>query len=121
LIFPKIIIKNFIDFNQDYVIEGLYLLPSLINQFKKEKKYWSKIKPIYIIKKDVEKIAEGLSKDKEGDNWLLSKIGNDKERLRSAAKMVQTKALYFEKEGKKYNFKVVNTEDDFNKIIIVLN
>ena len=52
---------------------------------------------MYLIKKDLRKIVKGLPKNKSEDDWLLSGLGNDKERFQMAAKMIQAKALYSKK------------------------
>jgi 2-phosphoglycerate kinase len=112
----KALIKQFINCHQDYVIEGVHLLPQLVNQFKNTK-YWKHIKPVYLIKTDLEKIKQGIPKNKKEFDWILAGGIDVPGRLDKAAQMIQSESIYFAKEAKKYKFKVVNTDTDFNKKI----
>lgn len=103
-------------FKQDFVIEGIHLLPKLVNQLK-ETNYWPKIKIVYLIKTDLEKIKEGIPKSKEEFDWLLSGGIDKPGRLDGAAKMIRYESQYFEQEAKKYKFKVINTDRDFHKTL----
>lgn len=100
---------------QNYVIEGVHLLPKLIQQLKKEK-YWKNIKVFYLIKRDINKIVSDFPKNKDKFDWIRA-CWNDKNKLRHIAEMVQMKSQYIEKQAKKYNFKVINTDTNFNKVI----
>jgi predicted nucleotidyltransferase len=46
---------------------------------------------------------------------MLPATKNDSRRLTKVAEMVRVKSIYIEKEAKKHNFKVYNTENDFKK------
>lgn len=110
----KALIKQFIDCQQDYVIEGVHLLPKLVNQFKGTK-YWKHIKLVYLIKKDLKKIKKGIPKNKKEFDWILAGGINVPGRLDKAALMIQYESLYFETQAKKYNFNVINTDTEFNQ------
>lgn len=112
----KALISSLIYRDQDCVIEGVHLFPSLVKQLKGTKD-WKHIKVVYLIKTDLEKIQIGFSKNKEEFDWMYPFIKNDADRLRKAAKMVSVKGAYIEKEAGKYNLKVYNTENNFNKVL----
>ncbi|MCX6743887.1 MAG: hypothetical protein NT116_06700, partial [Candidatus Parcubacteria bacterium] len=99
-IWPGVIafIRSTNNFKQDFVIEGIHLLPSLVNQLK-ETKYWPKIKIIYLIKTDLEKIKEGIPKNKEEFDWLLAGGIDNPSRLDGAAKMIRYESQYFKQEA----------------------
>jgi len=113
----KELIKQFINSNQDYVIEGVNLLPRLVNQFKNTK-FWPNIKVVYLIKTDLKKIKEGIPKNKKEFDWILAGGINVPGRLGKAAQMIRYESKYFVTQAKKYKFKLVNTDSNFNKKII---
>lgn len=92
----------------DYIIEGVHLLPNLIKDFKDD----PNVKIIFLTKTDEEKIYSGLFKNKSERDWILEKV-KDKDILKLVAKSLSFQGSYFEKETKKYNFKLINTEDNF--------
>lgn len=92
----------------DYIIEGVHLLPNLIKDFKDD----PNVKIIFLTKADEEKIYSGLFKNKSERDWILEKV-KDKDILKLVAKSLSFQGSYFEKETKKYNFKLINTEDNF--------
>jgi len=96
--------------NRDIVIEGVQLLPELVNELRKEK-YFRNIKVVYLIKEGENDILAGFAKNIQND-WLMSDTVDEKT-LHCAIKMVQVYSLYFKKEAKKYGFSVFNTEGDF--------
>lgn len=100
---------------QNYVIEGVHLLPELVWQLKKEK-YWKNIKIVFLIKNDLDKIVAGLTKNKDEFDWLQSCL-SDKNKLCHIAEMVKLKSSYIEKQTKKYRFTVVNTDTAFKEVI----
>lgn len=92
----------------DYIIEGVHLLPNLIKDFKDD----PNVKIIFLTKTDEEKIYSGLFKNKSERDWILEKV-KDKDILKLVAKSLSFQGSYFEKETKKYNLKLINTEDNF--------
>ncbi|MCX6743823.1 MAG: hypothetical protein NT116_06365 [Candidatus Parcubacteria bacterium] len=111
----KALIEHLINCRHDYVIEGVNLLPRLVNQLKNTR-YWKNIRVVYLVKTDLNQIKEGIPKNKEHD-WILEGGIDVAGRLDKAAAMIQFESRYMEKEAKKYHFKVVNTGSDFNKKI----
>ena len=110
----KALIAHLIEREQDYVIEGVHLFPGLVKTLKKTN-LWKDIKIVFIIKKDIKKLKDGFLKNKDEYDWMLPATKNDPRRLTKVAEMVQVKSIYIEKEAKKHNFKVYNTENDFKK------
>jgi len=112
----KAFITSLIFRDRDYVIEGLHLLPGLVNQLKRTK-YWKDIKVVYLIKTDLIKIQSGFSKNIREFDWMYPLIKNDKDRLLKASEMVSSKGQYIAKEAIKFDLKLYNTEDSFNKTL----
>lgn len=110
----KEFIKQKAMLDRDIVIEGVQLLPELVDELKKEK-YFKNIKIIYLIKEKEKLILDGFTKNTQND-WLITDINGEKT-LPYAARMVCAYGEYFKREAEKYGFEILNTEDDFeNKI-----
>lgn len=109
-------VKNLIEYllkcKMDYIIEGVDLLPSMVNQFKSE----NNIKAVYLIKLDSNKIYQGILDNKNSNDWITGNTQN-KESILKAADSLIPYGNYFLREAKKYNFKYFNTEDDFHSQI----
>jgi 2-phosphoglycerate kinase len=112
----KAFIRSLIYREQDFVIEGVHLFPSLVNELKKTA-HWKHIRVVYLIKTDIEKIIAGFSRNKDSFDWMYPSIKDNGDRLTKAAEMVREKSLYIEKGCKKHRFKAFNTEAGFNKKI----
>lgn len=113
----RALIEKLIEREEDYVIEGANLMPKYVNQLKGTK-YWKDIRVVYIVKTDLDKIKSGFAKTTAGVyDWMYPHIKGDDERITMAAKYVQGYGKYFEKEAKKYGFKVFNTQDKFTKML----
>lgn len=108
----KNLIKHLLKCKMDYIIEGVGILPSLANQFKKEKN----IKIAYLIKLDKDKIYQGILDNKNSHDWLTDNIKNKEIILKAAGSLIPY-GNYFLKEVKKYGFKYFNTENDFRNQI----
>ena len=104
----KQLITHLLDCKTDYIVEGVYLLPSLIKDFKSNRN----VKILFLAKLDEEKIYDGFYKSKNNDNWI--KNIKDEKTIRLAAKSMSAYGVYFERETKKHNFKFINTEDNFS-------
>lgn len=111
----KSFVIHSIQCHQDVVIEGVHLLPQLVNQFRGTE-YWKHLKIIYLVKKDETLIADGLVKNTEKHDWLRPSLGKPKV-VAHIAKMIALKSEYISKMATRYGFKVVNTEKDFKKTI----
>jgi len=110
----KAFIEPTIRHKQDFIIEGIHLLPKLVKQFKGNK-IWKNFRVVYLVKEDLDLIVNGFSKNPNKYDWMYPSIKNDKDRLLSAAKMVRIKGDYLNKEAIKYKFKIINTEVNFDK------
>ncbi|MEI7741468.1 MAG: hypothetical protein WCJ29_03095 [bacterium] len=106
------LIKQFIDCNEDYIVEGVHLMPRLVSKLKSTK-YWKQIKIIYLVKDDLEKIQTGFALNTSAHDWL-SGVVKDSDIAKRAARMVQIKSRYIAREARKCRFKVIVTDDDFN-------
>jgi 2-phosphoglycerate kinase len=103
----------------DAVIEGVHLFPDFIHELEtmKEWEFIRKdIRSVFLIKKDEQKIIEGFKKSDKSSDWLLQCIKTEAD-MHNAAKMVQIKSIYLEKQANKYGYRVVNTENDFQKTL----
>lgn len=111
------LINSLAHYKQDFVIEGVHLLPKLVSQLKKTDT-WRNIKIVYLVKTDLGKIKDGIPKNKRDEmDWLLAGGIDVPGRLDSAAKMISHESKYIQAEAKKYKFNVVNTGDDFRQKI----
>jgi 2-phosphoglycerate kinase len=115
----KAFIKKLIDSREDCVIEGVHLMPALVNGLKRTK-YWNNIKILYLVKEDPRKIKSGFSRNAAAHDWLSPLLKNPQIR-EAAAEMVREKSRYISAEARKYGFKVVVMDDDFEKKIVALS
>lgn len=104
----KNLIEHFLLCRMDYIIEGVHLSPNLVKKFKDNRN----VKIIYLAKMDKEKIYEGMLRNKGEKDWIMENT-QDKKIIRLAAKSFSVYGDYFKKESKKYNLKLINTEDNF--------
>lgn len=105
-------IKQLIDMRQEYIIEGVHLLPQYIAPLLK-KSYGKQIRVVYLIKKDITQIIHGFHKNTNPFDWMAGCL-DDSALLQHMAQMVALKGAYIEKQAKKYHFPVYNTEQHFN-------
>ncbi|EKE24968.1 MAG: hypothetical protein ACD_5C00342G0006 [uncultured bacterium] len=111
-------IKEFIKqkavLGRDVIVEGVQLLPELVDEIKKEK-YVKDLKAVYLIKENEQKILEGFKKNTQND-WLIQD-SNSEETLLLAARMVCNDSEYFKKEAAKYGFEVFNSDEEFENVL----
>lgn len=98
--------------DQDFILESVPLMPALINELKSHK-MWDKVRVVYVVKTDVEKIREGFEKNDSKSDWLL-KNTTKSETLDRAALMVSEYGKYFVSEAEKNGFRLFDTSDNFN-------
>jgi len=103
--------KHNLNNNNDYIIEGVHLLPRYI---KKIQLSISECRIIYLGKIDEHKILNGLKLNKDKKDWIIGHIKKSVSLVR-ASRMVSVYGKFFLKEAKKYGFKFLNTEEDFFK------
>lgn len=114
-IWPSVrsMIEKLIESQEDFVIEGVHLLPALVAQLKTTP-YWKQLRPVYLVKCDLAEIEEGFSRNASRHDWLASALTNESLRNK-AARYVQTESLFLSKEAKKYGFLCVDTGKEFQK------
>ena len=110
----KAFIEQSIMHKQDFIIEGMHLLPKLVKRLRGAE-IWKDVRIVYLVKENLDLIVDGFSQNPNKHDWMYPSIKNDRARLLSAAKMVQAKGEYLSKEAKKHTFKVINTEVNFEK------
>ena len=106
----KNLIQHYLDRKIDYIYEGVHLLPSLVKEFRGN----NDVKTVFLTKQDEEKIYQGMFKNKGNRDWIMDNTKN-KDTIRLAAKSLSIYGNYFLREARKYNFKCINTEDNFSK------
>ena len=84
-------IKYAVHDKQDFIVEGYQITPELISQLDEETK--KSITPVFIYKKDVADIEEGIKKNVDPGDWLI-KNTQDSEIFGKVAAMI---SLYGEK------------------------
>jgi 2-phosphoglycerate kinase len=108
-------IKQLVDMRQDYIIEGVHLLPQYVVALFKTP-YGQQIRVAYLIKKDIERITDGFRKNTNPFDWMAGCL-DDAKLLQHMAGMVALKGTYVQKQAKKYHLPVYNTEQHFNKTL----
>lgn len=92
----------------DVVIEGVQLLPDLLENYNQN----PFIKIFIFYKKDKEAILEGFHKNDNKDDWLLHGT-HDKKTFEKAAEAFSYYGEFFEREAEKRGFVAINTEKNF--------
>lgn len=98
----------------DFIIEGYHIEPELVNELNS--KYPNKIKSIFLIKSDKEKFISNIKKTTTPNDWIIARTNNE-ETYQKIAEMICEYGNIFEKEAKKYGFKVLDMDMDFNNKI----
>jgi 2-phosphoglycerate kinase len=112
-------IEHLIDCQQDYIIDGVHLMPVLVNQLKGTR-YWKQIRSVYLVKTDLDEIKDGFSRNGSRHDWLSSAL-KDKDLVDKTARMVQTKSVYIADQAEKNGFTVVDTGKDFEQKLNALS
>lgn len=95
----------------DYIIEGYHVTPELAARLMK--KYGRKhFRSLFIVKENVEKFVRDLKKSTTPNDWILKKT-KGKETLYKIAEMISEYGEFFTEEAKKYGFKVLNMDENF--------
>jgi 2-phosphoglycerate kinase len=98
----------------DFVVEGYHVEPELVADLNS--KYPNKVKSIFLIKTDESKFINDIKKSTTPNDWIIART-NKEETYGKIAKMICEYGIFFEKESKKYGFKVLNMDDDFDNQI----
>jgi len=108
-------IKQLIDMRQDYIVEGVHLLPRYVTSLLRTS-YGKQIRTVYLIKKDIIQITHGFGKNTNPFDWIANCL-DDPTLLHHMAEMVALKGVYVEKQAKRYHLPVYNTEQHFTKTL----
>ncbi len=95
----------------DFIIEGYHIEPELVSELNK--KYPDKIKGIFLMKSDADKFVSDIKKSTTPNDWIVART-NKEETYKKIANMICEYGSFFEKESKKYGFKVLNMDDEFD-------
>ncbi len=96
----------------DYILEGYHITPQLAARLIK--KYGGKhFRVLFLVKSDIEKFVHDTKKSSTPNDWILRKTLN-KKTLYKIAQMVSYYGQFFNKEARKYKFKVLNMDNDFS-------
>ncbi len=97
----------------DYIVEGYHVTPQLAAQLIK--KYGHKhFRVLFLVKSDIEKFVQDVKKSSTPNDWILRKT-QEKETFYKIAEMISYYGQFFDKEAKKYKFKVLNMDRDFGQ------
>ncbi len=107
----RAMIETLIDAHEEYVIEGVHLMPELIHTFKGTP-HWKQIRLVYLVKTDLNKIIEGFAKNPSKHDWIRGALTNAS-LTEKIARVVQVESGHVAAEAEKYGFKVYNTEKNF--------
>lgn len=96
----------------DYIIEGYHVTPQLAARLIK--KYGREhFRVLFLVKSDIEKFVRDVKKSSTPNDWILRKT-KEKETFYKIAEMIAYYGEFFNKEAKKYKFKVLNMDNDFS-------
>lgn len=98
----------------DFIIEGYHIEPELVLELSK--KYPNDIRSIFLFKSDKEKFVCDIKKSSTPNDWIIARTHNE-ETYPKIANMVCEYGDFFEKESKKYDFKILNMDNDFDNQI----
>lgn len=115
----KALIQELINRQEDYVIEGVHLMPELVRSLKGTR-YWKDIRLVYLVKENIESIKDGFARNSSAHDWLVPLL-KDKKIFERAARMVQVKAEHTAQQARRFHFEVVNMDTDFERKIETLS
>lgn len=98
-----------------YIVEGYQVTPELVDEIIK-KFGKEKIRAIFLVKHDETKFIEDIHKSSTPNDWIIRKTKEENTFFR-IARMISGYSKYFESEAKKYNFTVLNMDQDFENQI----
>jgi len=102
--------------DNDYVIEGYHVTPQLAAQLIK--KYGQKnFRVLFLYKKDKGKFVKDVEKSTTPNDWILAKT-KEKETLHKIADMITYYGKFFYTEAKKYDFPILNMDNDFDEQLL---
>lgn len=97
------------------IIEGYHIEPALVKEL--QNKYGNKnIHGIFLVKTDIKKFISNIAKSSTPNDWIIART-HKKETFLKIAEMIWQYGMYFNHEAKKYKFKVLKMDDNFNEKI----
>ncbi len=105
------LIEELIESREDFVIEGVHLMPILLQQLKKTL-VWKQMRLVYLVKTNTDDILSGFHENTSKHDWLSGALDNE-ELLTKVGRMVQMKSKYIVQEAQKFGFTVIDTGKDF--------
>ena len=109
-------LKAFIEYashdEQDFIIEGYQITPSLLANLDNDIKKYLRI--VFLYKEDVEDIETGIKKNLDPGDWVLNGAKNEDTYVK-IAQMVRVYGEKTLKEAKESNMSVFNMDGDFQQ------
>jgi 2-phosphoglycerate kinase len=100
--------NSFCEDNAIHVVEGVALLPSLVNQMKNKPNHI-----LYVGNTSDKHVTAMLDFAKKHPEWdWMGALGYSDEKIRAMANFVKNMSLYFKTEAEKYGFQYAEVEDD---------
>lgn len=105
----------------DFIMEGYHIEPEFVKSLNL--KYPDKLRSVFLVKTDKEKFLRDVRKSTNQNDWIIKrtkKYGT----YEKIANMICEYGNFFEKESKKYGFKTLDMDGDFdsqiNKAVLYL-
>jgi len=103
--------ETYLTDKDDFIVEGYQVTPEIVDRvFKKFGQ--EHIKAVFLVKHDEQKFIQDIHKSTTPNDWILRKTKNE-DTYELIAKMIVGYSRYFEKEAKKYRFKIFNMDNEF--------
>ena len=103
--------ETYLTDNDDFIVEGYQVTPEIVDRiFKKFGK--EHVKAVFLVKYDEQKFIQDIHKSTTPNDWIIRKTKNEAT-YGLIAKMIVEYSHYFEKEAKKYGFKIFNMDNEF--------
>ena len=103
--------ETYLTDKDNFIVEGYQVTPEIVDRiFKKFGK--KHIKAVFLVKYDEQRFIQCIHKSTTPNDWVIRKT-KDEATYGRIAKMIAEYSSYFEKEAKKYGFKVFNMDNEF--------
>jgi len=103
--------ETYLTDKDDFIVEGYQVTPEIVDRiFKKFGQ--EHVKAVFLVKYDERKFIQDIHKSTTPNDWILRKTKNEGT-YELIAKMIVEYSHYFEKEAKKYEFKIFNMDNEF--------
>jgi 2-phosphoglycerate kinase len=109
----EMVVASELNDRNDYIIEGFQIEPelaaSLIQKYKE-------VKAVFLTKTDKGKFVSDIEKTTTPNDWIIART-KDKKTYEKIAEMITRYSQAISDEAQKYNQKVFNLDDDFQKTL----